>query len=300
MCDAFFGEFCFLRQLIKIPIVCSHTSFAMSQAPVPERMLEAGFHPQLDNCYWILNRLSEAYKIKAPSLAQVFISKGDLNIVYTTRHFNGDAAVSEPDYLFASPSVDRQQPASDLDFSAVGKRKLIYISLGSINTDFIDFYNMCISAFRDTEYYVCMSIGSKCEVSQLGEIQANFLIRSFLLQLEILKRADAFITHAGFNSVNEALYYGVPMLALPQVNDQPKVARRIVEMQLGMMADIKELCPQTLKAKTEALMADHKIKENCMRVSQEMRQSAKLDDIAEQLERYTDAWQEVNINGAEK
>lgn len=272
----------------------------MSQAPVPERMLEAGFHPQLDNCYWILNRLSEAYKIKAPSLAQVFISKGDLNIVYTTRHFNGDAAVSEPDYLFASPSVDRQQPASDLDFSAVGKRKLIYISLGSINTDFIDFYNMCISAFRDTEYYVCMSIGSKCEVSQLGEIQANFLIRSFLLQLEILKRADAFITHAGFNSVNEALYYGVPMLALPQVNDQPKVARRIVEMQLGMMADIKELCPQTLKAKTEALMADHKIKENCMRVSQEMRQSAKLDDIAEQLERYTDAWQEVNINGAEK
>lgn len=300
ICDAFFGGFCFLRQLIKIPIVCSHTSFAMSQAPVPERMLEAGFHPQLDNCYRILNRLSEAYKIKAPSLAQVFISKGDLNIVYTTRHFNGDAAVSEPDYLFAGPSVDRQQPASDLDFSAVGKRKLIYISLGSINTDFIDFYNMCISAFRDTEYYVCMSIGSKCEASQLGEIQANFLIRSFLPQLEILKRADAFITHAGFNSVNEALYYGVPMLALPQVNDQPKVARRIVEMQLGMMADIKELCPQTLKAKTEALMADHKIKENCMRVSQEMRHSAKLDDIAEQLERYTDAWQEVNINGAEK
>lgn len=184
------------------------------------------------------------------------------------------------------------QVAHDLDFSGIGERKLIYISLGSLNTDFIDFYKTCIEAFGNTDYYVSMSIGNKCEVSQLGVIPSNFLVKSFLPQLEILKRADVFITHAGFNSVNEALYFGVPMLALPQVNDQHMVAKRLVSMQLGMAESIKELTPEILRSKTEELMQDRKIKGNCMQISLDMRESDKLEKIAYELENYVEACKE--------
>ncbi|OPZ94068.1 MAG: Oleandomycin glycosyltransferase [Firmicutes bacterium ADurb.Bin419] len=289
ICDSIFGGACFLKQITKIPVVCSHSSFAMSQAPVPKHMLVAGSHPQLDHCYQILKRICESYKIEEPSLEQFFTSKGDLNIVYTTRNFNGDEGVHEPDYLFAGPSIDRLQEAHDLDFSVIGDRKLIYISLGSLNTDFVDFYKTCILAFRNTDYYVCMSIGKKCEVSQLGEIPLNFLVKSFLPQLELLKRADVFITHAGFNSVNEALYFGVPMLALPQVNDQHMVAKRLVSMQLGMTESIKDLSPEILRSKTETLIKERKIKENCMLISREMRNFAGLEQTVWKLEKYVDA-----------
>ncbi len=297
ICDSFFGGACFLKQLTKIPVVCSHSSFAMSQTPVPKRMLEAGFHPQLDHCYEILKRICESYQIEEPSLEQVFISKGDLNIVYTTRNFNGDDGVHEPDYLFTGPSIDRLQEIYDLDLSVIGDRKIIYISLGSLNTDFIDFYKTCILAFRDTDYYVYMSIGKKCEVSQLGEIPLNFNVKNFHPQLEILKRADVFITHAGFNSVNEALYFGVPMLALPQVNDQHMVAKRLVAMQLGMTENIKDLTPEILKCRIETLIMENKIKENCMQISQEMREFAKLEQTVLKLETYVDVWKEGNRNG---
>lgn len=292
ICDSIFGGGCFLKQITKIPVVCSHSSFAMSQAPVPKQMLVAGFHPQLDHCNQILKRICEKYKIEEPSLEQVFTSKGDLNIVYTTRNFNGDDLVHEPDYLFAGPSIDRLQESYDLDFSMIGDKKLIYISLGSLNTDYIDFYKTCISAFRDTDYYVCMSIGKKCEDSQLGEIPPNFLAKSFLPQLEILNRADVFITHAGFNSVNEALYFGVPMLALPQVNDQHMVAKRLVSMQLGITENIKELSPEILRSKTETLIMERKIKENCMQISQDMKNYAKLEQTVWKLEKYIDTWKE--------
>jgi UDP:flavonoid glycosyltransferase YjiC (YdhE family) len=106
-----------------------------------------------------------------------------LNIVYTTRNFNGDDAVHEPDYLFSVPLIDRFQEVYDLDFSVIGDRKLIYISLGSLNTDFVDFYKTCITALGNTDYYVCMSIGKKCEISKLGKIPLNFLVKSFLPQL---------------------------------------------------------------------------------------------------------------------
>lgn len=107
--------------------MCSHSSFAMSKTPVPEWMLVPGFHPQLDHCYQILKRICESYNIKEPSLEQVFTSKGDFNIVYTTQDFNGDDGVYEPDYLFVGPSIDRLREADDLDLSMTGDRKLIYI-----------------------------------------------------------------------------------------------------------------------------------------------------------------------------
>jgi MGT family glycosyltransferase len=137
-----------------------------------------------------------------------------------------------------------------------------------------------------------MSIGRKCEASQLGEIPPNFLVKSFLPQLEILKRADVFITHAGFNSVNEALYFGVPMLALPQINDQHMVAKRLVSMQLGMTESIKELSSEILSSKTETLIMEREIKDNCTRISQEMRNFAKLEQTVWNLEKYVEAWKE--------
>lgn len=292
ICDSYFGGACFLKQIVKIPVVCSHSSFAMSKAPVPERMLAPGFHPQLDHCYRIIKRICEGYNIEEPSLEQVFTSKGDLNIVYTTQDFNGDDGVHEPEYLFAGPSIDRQQEAEDLDLSVIGDRKLIYISLGSVNTAYLDFYKTCISAFSNTDYYVCMSIGKKCEVSQLGEFPQNFLVKGYLPQLETLKRADVFITHAGFNSVNEALYFGVPMLALPQVNDQHKVAQRLVSMGLGMSEDIKELSPDILRLKTEELIMDRKIKGNCMTISREMRNLTEFEDTVGKLEKFVHTWKE--------
>ncbi len=300
ICDSLFGAACFLTQITNIPVVCSHSSFAMSKAPVPKQMFMAGSHPQLDHCYQILRRICESYQIEEPSLEQVFTSKGGLNIVYTTRDFNKDEGVQEPDYLFVGPSIDRLQEAHDLDFSKIGDRKLIYISLGSLNTNFIDFYKTCILAFGNSNYYVCMSIGQKCEVSQLGDIPDNFLVKSFLPQLEILKRADVFITHAGFNSVNEALYFGVPMLALPQVNDQHMVAKRLLAMQLGIVESITELSPERLISKTETLIKEKMFKENCMQISHEMIEHNGLGQAVMKLEEYVNTHKREEIDSSVK
>ncbi len=270
LCDSIFGGGSFLKQL-------TH-----------------GAHPQLDHCFQILNRICNCYKIEEPTLEEIFISRGDHNIVYTTRDFNGDEAIKEPQYLFAGPSMERTQETESVDLSGIGSRKLLYISLGSLNTDFLEFYKMCICAFRDTDYYVCMSIGTKCEVTQLGEIPQNFLVKNVLPQLEILKNSDAFITHAGFNSVNEALYFGVPMLAFPQVNDQHMTAKRLVSMKLGLSDNIKEISAEKLKDQIQQLLSNETIKENCLIISQEMKRCANWELTAEKLENYAKQMKEGN------
>merc|ERR1712039_291287 len=45
--------------------------------------------------------------------------------------------------------------------------------------------------------------------------------------------AHAFITHGGFNSLQESLMAGVPLIAVPQAVDQPSNARKIASSGWG-------------------------------------------------------------------
>ena len=49
----------------------------------------------------------------------------------------------------------------------------------------------------------------------------------------MLRVADAFVTHAGMGSCTEALWYAVPMAAIPQAIDQPLNAARLEELTVG-------------------------------------------------------------------
>jgi MGT family glycosyltransferase len=58
-------------------------------------------------------------------------------------------------------------------------------------------------------------------------------VRPWFPQLQVLREAAGFVTHAGMNSTMEAVYYGVPMLAFPQMPEQVVNADRVVELGLG-------------------------------------------------------------------
>ena len=51
-------------------------------------------------------------------------------------------------------------------------------------------------------------------------IPDNFTVRPTVPQLQVLEQADVFITHAGINSVHEGLYFGVPLILIPQQAEQ--------------------------------------------------------------------------------
>ncbi|NBB21709.1 hypothetical protein GVN20_20260 [Runella sp. CRIBMP] len=82
-------------------------------------------------------------------------------------------------------------------------------------------------------------------------------------QLEVLASADVFITHAGFGSIKEAIYYGVPMLAYPldPHYDQNGNALKLEYHGLGLRGAFAHERLADLKKKLERLLGENSFRE---------------------------------------
>ena len=254
--DAILGGGKFLGEIMNLPMISSSSSFAMNRLPVPDRMLERGFHPQLDEFYAVLENACSGWGVPIPSVLDVFFKKGDRNIVYTSKEFHPDAESFDNSFKFVGPSIRDREEAADFPLDELDRKKVIYISLGTINTKFVDFYQKCMDALGGSDWKVVLSIGTKTDINAFEKIPDNFIVRNFVPQLEILKRADVFISHGGLNSVTESLYYGVPVIAIPMVNDQHLVTRQLTASGAGFGLKMEDITGADIKDSVEKVLSD--------------------------------------------
>ncbi len=92
-----------------------------------------------------------------------------------------------------------------------------------------------------------MSIGEKTQISDLGEIPKNFIVKNYVPQTEVLTYTKLFITHGGMNSTSEGLYYGIPLIVIPQSADQPVIAGQVANLGAGITLQMKSLTASQLR-----------------------------------------------------
>lgn len=197
-------------------------------------------------------------------------------IVYTTKEFQPLVETFSDKYAFIGPSI-RQSLAMPVDKKG---RKVIYISLGTVLNQNKHFYQNCIQAFAGSDYEIIMSIGEKTEMDSLGNIPENFTVQNYVDQLAVLQKADVFITHCGMNSVNESLYYGVPMLLYPLHSEEGVVANRVSELGAGIKLHGNK--PKNLAKAVDELLTDSSYLENAQKLSENFRNAdgvAKAADV---------------------
>ncbi len=253
--DSMFGGGSVLSKLLNIPAICSCTSFAMNRLPLPSHMLQPGFNSQLDNIYTKLKDTATDWGVEL-DIMDIFFKKESLNIVYTSKMFQLESETFDDSFRFVGPSMAEREEKLDFRIDDLGNKPLIYISMGTIINQCVDFYKMALEAFKNENCMVIMSVGNKTDIGLLGEIPDNFIVRNHVPQLEVLKSADVIICHGGLNSVNEALYYGVPVISIPQVNDQYMVSRQLVKLGAGLELKMEEITDEVLRNSVKTVLSD--------------------------------------------
>jgi len=228
-----------IAKKLNIPFVSSTTTFAFNKysAKVMQGSLKDLFKVliQMGKAKKHIKRLQEnGYDIK--NVLEIIQNDNDTDtIVYTSPEFQPYSDTFSDRYVFVGPSI---RPTNEV-FEKT-REKMVYISMGTVNNDMTVFYKNCIDALKDSDYQVVLSVGSQVDIKQLedyvikSEGKAQFHVFPYVNQIAVLKKADAFITHCGMNSVSEALYFKVPLVMYPQTNEQKGVAFRVNELEAGL------------------------------------------------------------------
>lgn len=182
------------------------------------------------------NRLYWQMKKLPPLVTDMFANKEKLNIVFTSEYFQPRRQSFDITYKFVGPIIYKRYqetiPLPALLFNT--KKPIIYVSLGTVYNDDVTVYRTIINSLKNISCQVFISTGKYIKSKDLGKIPDNMYIKDYLPQLKILKKASLFISHAGMNSVNESLYFGVPMLMLPHIQEQKINADRVEELKAGI------------------------------------------------------------------
>ncbi len=265
-----------------IPFVSSTTTFAFNQYSA--RIMKKGIGEMFGMLFSMpkinknIKRLQDkGYPVK--SILDIIQNDNETNtIVYTSPQFQPCSETFSDKYSFVGPSV---RPVTE-DIVKT-KDKLIYISLGTVINNSLSFYKKCISAFADTNYQVIMSVGNLIDMKDLGDIPDNFTVKSFVDQIAVLNKADVFLSHCGMNSVNESLYYQVPLVMYPQTSEQAGVATRVEQLEAGIR--IKKISAESIREAVEKVMNTSTYRENAIAISNGFKSCSGAKGAADKIEK---------------
>ena len=266
---------------LDIPFVSSTTTFAFNKesAKVMDHSLGQllGMLPAMFKANKSVKRLRDkGYPVKN-ALSVISNDNNTDTIVYTSPEFQPFSESFSDKYVFVGPSI-RKTEAKMMKTA----QKLLYISLGTVINQNDSFYQNCIKAFGDSDIQVIMSIGNLTEISELGEIPSNFTVKNSVDQIAVLQEADAFITHCGMNSTNEALYYKVPLVLFPQTNEQKGVANRVHELGAGVF--LKENTVKKIREAVRTVMEDSTYRDAATKISEGFRRCGGFKAAADKIE----------------
>lgn len=219
-----------------VPMVVSTSTFAFNQMSsqymknTPKEMADMVFG--LPRVSRELKKL-EPYGYHVKGVFSLITNDNSTDtVVYTSRRFQPYAESFSDHYAFVGPSV-----FSNAVWDKEKGRPLIYISMGTVINDRPDFYSKCIHALKNLNADVIISCGNAIDREALRTLPDNIQVHPYVDQLEVLSKADVFITHCGMNSVSESLYMATPMVLYPQTSEQKAVARRVTEIDAGIMLE---------------------------------------------------------------
>jgi zeaxanthin glucosyltransferase len=216
-------------------------------------------------------------------------------ITQTPKEFDFPDVPQAPAFHYAGPFHDdygRERVA--FPWKRLTGEPLIYASMGTLVNGLTDVFRMILKAAAVPGRQLVLSICSNIQMDDIGPIPASAIVVSRAPQLELLKRAELCITHAGINTTLESLALGVPMVAIPVGFDQPGIAARIVYHGVSKSIPVASMNKEDLSGAIQEVLGNPRYRDAARRFQRTIAESHGLDRAADELER---AFQSVDQSG---
>ncbi|WP_423730353.1 macrolide family glycosyltransferase [Faecalibacterium hominis (ex Afrizal et al. 2022)] len=257
---------------LNVPNVMLYTSYPSNDS----YSVAAGFescpadHPLREAAAGIAAGYAEKYGCRVMTVKEIFDGHGDFNLVMMQKKLVPNYESFDDSFVFTGVQIGKRTAFGSWKAPDNGK-PLLYSSLGTAFNNWPEYYPILFDAVRDLDINVFAALGS-IDPASLKDIPANVEVGQMVPQLDILSQASVFITHAGMGGTGEAIYYGVPMIAIPQMEEQAITARQIEKLGLGVaFLDKSAITSEALKTAIQKLLTEPSYKAAAEQFSADMK-----------------------------
>ncbi|MCA9907261.1 MAG: hypothetical protein KC519_01340, partial [Anaerolineae bacterium] len=156
-----------------IRAAASMTMFVISRESRPPitpglvLQLVAQMLPVLPRYWRIARRMRRTLGVRPTGLLNTLSGIGNYHVLYTSRLFHPGGDRFGDEYDFVGPTIDGRVTTGALPFALLPRQPIVYISLGTIRNQNLDFYPACFDAFRDHTAQFILSLGKRTDLQQL-------------------------------------------------------------------------------------------------------------------------------------
>ena len=151
------------------------------------------------------------------------------------------------------PLIDDRRPPVAFPWDRLDGRPLVYASLGTVQSNADDLHRIIADACAGLDVQLVLSRG---EDGPTPAFAGDPIVVDHAPQLELLRRASLCITHCGMNTTMECAAFGVPVVGIPIVYDQPAVAARIRHAGVGLTIPHRRVDAPSLRAAVSTVLGD--------------------------------------------
>ena len=258
--------------ILQVPNIMLYTSYPSNDSySVAESFSNVpADHPMRIAADRIAEGYVQKYGCRKMTVKEIFDGQGDLNLVMVQKRLVPNYESFDDSFVFTGVQIGKRSAFGSWTAPDNG-RPLLYSSLGASFNNWPEYYPILFDAVRDLDINVFAALGG-IEPESLQDVPANVELGKMVPQLDILSQASVFITHAGMGGTGEAIYYGVPMIAIPQMDEQAITARQIEKNGLGVaFLDKSAITSDALKAAIVKLLEDPSYRDTVKAFSEDMR-----------------------------
>lgn len=289
----------YFAELLGIPSIRSIVIFAINMQmalSVPEQYVEhvGMLFPAWKDVIEIITmeiRISQKYHVgRYINCMDTLQNVGPMKILYASRELQPFANAFDDTYKFIGYPVLPRTHVSAFPFERLSDKPLLYISLGTIYNDHLEFYRLCFEAFKQSNWQVVMSVGSKVQVESLEPIPDNFIVQNVVPQLDILQRASLFLSAGGSSSIKEACNYGVPLIIVPHASDQQWVAGRIEQLGAGKRIRKQRVTAVRLRKLADEIVANPCYAQTSQKIGEALRDAGGYTYAVDEIQKLKQAF----------
>jgi len=162
---------------------------------------------------------------------------------------------------------------------------VVYIAFGTLASIEAWQAKALVEGLTDTKFRVLWSL-PKNQQYILPALPSSFRIEHFVPQQAVLSHlaVHVFVSHCGMNSINEALYWEKPILALPFFGDQHYNSARLVDLGVALKLNKNHFDSAEVRRKIDTLLSNPSYKDATRQMSVLLKNTGGLDKAADIVE----------------